>query len=74
MPDLYRGPYQSDDPLAVEKYVADAKDVINKARDGGRKLACFIAEPMLTVPGCIDPPAPGFKSSTRWCERLVDFA
>lgn len=57
MPDLYRGPYQSDDPLAVEKYVADAKDVINKARDGGRKLACFIAEPMLTVPGCIDPPS-----------------
>ncbi|XP_042241512.1 5-phosphohydroxy-L-lysine phospho-lyase-like isoform X2 [Homarus americanus] len=56
MPDLYRGPYQEDDPLAVEKYIADARDMIDKARHYGRKIACFIAEPMLTVPGCIIPP------------------
>ncbi|XP_042855589.1 5-phosphohydroxy-L-lysine phospho-lyase-like isoform X2 [Penaeus japonicus] len=56
MPDLYRGPYQADDPLAVKKYVADARDMIDRIRLNGRKISCFIAEPMLTIPGCIIPP------------------
>ncbi|KAK7067018.1 hypothetical protein SK128_027333 [Halocaridina rubra] len=57
MPDLYRGQYQGDDPQAVDKYLADARDLMEKAQQNGRKIACFIAEPMLTIPGCIIPPS-----------------
>lgn len=65
MPDLYRGPYQEDDPLAVDRYVADAQDLIDKAQLTGRKIACFIAEPMLTVPGCIIPPSTWLQEMYR---------
>lgn len=56
MPDLYRGPHQVDDPFAIDKYLADARELIDRAKQNGRKIACFIAEPMLTIPGCIIPP------------------
>ncbi|XP_045583825.2 5-phosphohydroxy-L-lysine phospho-lyase isoform X1 [Procambarus clarkii] len=56
LPDLYRGQYQSNDPLAVDKYIADAKRVMDSVVQEGKKIACFIAEPMLTIPGCIVPP------------------
>lgn len=56
MPDLYRGPYQGDDPLAIKKYIANTRDMLEKVRLNGRKISCFIAEPMLTIPGCIIPP------------------
>ncbi|XP_068204053.1 5-phosphohydroxy-L-lysine phospho-lyase-like isoform X2 [Palaemon carinicauda] len=57
LPDLYRGTYQSDDPEAVEKYLTDSHEKIGKAQRNGKKIACFIAEPMLTIPGIILPPS-----------------
>lgn len=57
MPDLYRGPYQDDDPLAVDKYIDDVRNILENISLDGKKPACFIAEPMLTVTGCLVPPA-----------------
>ncbi|KAK3876762.1 hypothetical protein Pcinc_018475 [Petrolisthes cinctipes] len=57
MPDLYRGQYQHGDPEAVHKYLSDARQVIESITQSGRKLACFIAEPMLVVPGMVIPSA-----------------
>lgn len=38
MPDLYRGPYQGDDPLAIKKYIANTRDMLEKVRLNGRKV------------------------------------
>jgi len=65
MPDLYRGPYQDDDPNAVEKYIDDARKVIENIKHNGKKLACFIAEPMLTITGCLAPPAKWLQAIYR---------
>lgn len=56
MPDLYRGEHRREDPAAIEKYLAEAREVIHGARQTGRKIACIIVEPMLIIPGCIMPP------------------
>ncbi|XP_064107007.1 5-phosphohydroxy-L-lysine phospho-lyase-like isoform X2 [Macrobrachium nipponense] len=57
LPDLYRGVYQSDDPDAVDKYLTDTHEQLNKVQRNGKKIACFVAEPMLTIPGIIIPPS-----------------
>ncbi|KAG0713984.1 5-phosphohydroxy-L-lysine phospho-lyase [Chionoecetes opilio] len=57
MPDLYRGEHRREDPAATDKYLAQAREVLRGASQAGRKIACFIAEPMLIIPGCIMPPA-----------------
>ncbi|XP_045121103.1 5-phosphohydroxy-L-lysine phospho-lyase-like isoform X1 [Portunus trituberculatus] len=56
MPDLYRGEHRREDPAAIDKYLAEAREVVQGARQAG-KVACFISEPMLIIPGCIMPPS-----------------
>ncbi|XP_076055455.1 5-phosphohydroxy-L-lysine phospho-lyase-like isoform X3 [Oratosquilla oratoria] len=56
MPDLYRGPYRDDDPEAIDKYLTDARQMLEYIESQGRKIACFLCEPFLTVAGCIEPP------------------
>lgn len=56
VPDLYRGEHRREDPAALDKYLAAAREVVLGTRQGGRKIACFISEPMLVIPGCVMPP------------------
>lgn len=39
MPDLYRGQYQRGDPQAVEKYLADAHQIIENISQSGKKVS-----------------------------------
>jgi len=56
MPDPYRGPYTSSDPQAGEKYAKEVHTVICDIEKKGRKLACFLAETILSCGGQIVPP------------------
>ena len=51
MPDLYRGPFGSDDPEAGRKYAADVGDLIRFGTSG--KIAAFIAESIQGVGGTV---------------------
>jgi alanine-glyoxylate transaminase/(R)-3-amino-2-methylpropionate-pyruvate transaminase len=50
-PDLYRGPYGSDDPLAAVRYASDVGDLIRFATPG--RIAAFIAESIQGVGGVV---------------------
>lgn len=41
MPDTFRGAYNDKDPQAGEKFVQDAKTVLERAMKGGRKVYLF---------------------------------
>lgn len=51
MPDLYRGPFGQDDPLAGEKYASDVLDLIRFGTSG--RIAGFIAESIQGVGGTV---------------------
>lgn len=38
VPDLYRGEHRREDPAALDKYLAAAREVVLGARQGGRKV------------------------------------
>ncbi|XP_043213041.1 ethanolamine-phosphate phospho-lyase-like, partial [Amphibalanus amphitrite] len=65
MPDMYRGPHAGKKD-AAELYFQDAKRVIEAAMARGRKIACFLSEPVMTVPGIVIPP-PG------WLRKIHDY-
>lgn len=66
-PNLYRGPYGGDDPLAADKYAADARNVIESATADGRPIGAFIAEALLGSPGAVLPPE-------GWLAQVVGLA
>lgn len=51
MPDVYRGPFGSDDPDAGKKYAADVEDLVRFGTSG--KIAAFIAESIQGVGGTV---------------------
>ena len=51
MPDMYRGAYGKDDPLAGEKYAADVQNIIQFGTSG--KIAAYIAESIQGVGGTV---------------------
>lgn len=51
MPDLYRGPFGSDDPDAGKKYAADVEDLVRFGSSG--RIAAFIAESIQGVGGTV---------------------
>jgi len=57
--DVYRGPFQADDPLAGFKYAGLVLEVIDRLRQQGRAPAGFIAETCPSVGGQIFFP-PGY--------------
>lgn len=58
-PDLYRGPYQYDDPDAGKKYAKDIDRIIELLKLEGKSPAAFICETLLGVGGQIPLP-PGY--------------
>jgi len=58
-PDLYRGPYQYDDPQAGEKYAADVERIIQDLKKENKAPSSFICETLLGVGGQIPLP-PGY--------------
>ncbi|XP_054266707.1 ethanolamine-phosphate phospho-lyase-like isoform X2 [Macrosteles quadrilineatus] len=56
VPDMYRGPYTSDDPEAGEKYFQDAKRVLELVSVNNHEIAGFICEPVMVVHGMVIPP------------------
>ena len=59
IPDVYRGLYRRDDAEVGLKYVAEVERAIERMQRQDRRLAAFIAEPLMSVAGQIVPP-PGF--------------
>ena len=57
LPDVYRGLYRSDDPLAAEKYAQHVVEVIHFLREREVGLSGFIAESLPSVGGQIVFPA-----------------
>lgn len=55
-PDLYRGLYQYDDPLAAIKYAADVQQIIEGLKHTGKSPAAFICETLLGVGGQLPLP------------------
>jgi alanine-glyoxylate transaminase / (R)-3-amino-2-methylpropionate-pyruvate transaminase len=51
MPDLFRGPYGSNDPNAGQKYAADVEELVQFGTSG--KIAAFIAESIQGVGGAV---------------------
>ncbi|MCW1924706.1 aminotransferase class III-fold pyridoxal phosphate-dependent enzyme [Luteolibacter arcticus] len=51
MPDIYRGPFGSDDPDAGKKYAADVEDLVRFGTSG--RIAAFIAESIQGVGGTV---------------------
>jgi 4-aminobutyrate aminotransferase-like enzyme len=53
MPDVYRGPYRAGDPSAGARYARDVARAIERAEAGGRHLAAFVCESLLSCGGQI---------------------
>ncbi|XP_066185182.1 5-phosphohydroxy-L-lysine phospho-lyase isoform X4 [Sylvia atricapilla] len=61
IPDTYRGLYREDHENSVTAYADEVKNVIEHARERGRKIAAFFAESLPSVGGQIIPPAGYFQ-------------
>ncbi|MEE9229395.1 MAG: aminotransferase class III-fold pyridoxal phosphate-dependent enzyme [Acidobacteriota bacterium] len=55
-PDTYRGRYRRDEPRAGELYAADVDAAIASLRAGGRELAMFMFDSILSSSGIMLPP------------------
>ena len=53
MPNLYRGPFKSEDPDAVEKYYHELAQLLNRLDLKNEKLMAFMCEPLLGCGGQI---------------------
>ena len=61
-PDEYRGPYGRDVPDRAQRYAARVRDAFAELRAASITPAAFIAEPILSCAGQIDPP-PGYLAA-----------
>ncbi len=64
-PDVYRGPYRSDDPDAGRRYAADVRRAIERAEAEGRQIAAFFIESMISCGGQVIPPAGYLRRAFR---------
>jgi 4-aminobutyrate aminotransferase-like enzyme len=69
IPDVYRGPYKSNQPGAGEKYARDVQRAINQVKDRNKKLAAFIHEPLMSVAGQIVLPKDYLKQAYRYARE-----
>jgi len=67
--DVYRGPYEADDPLAGEKYAASVAERIQQLQTGGSRLCGYIAESCPSVGGQIIFPAGYLEAVYRHVRR-----
>jgi 4-aminobutyrate aminotransferase-like enzyme len=66
MPDLYRGPYRSDDPQAGGKYAGRVQQAIEQVEQSNKKVAAFICESALSCGGQIIFPDNYLKEAYRY--------
>jgi len=69
IPDVYRGPYKSNEPGAGEKYARDVQRTIKHVKDKNKKLAAFIHEPLMSVAGQIVLPKDYLKQAYRYARE-----
>jgi 4-aminobutyrate aminotransferase-like enzyme len=62
IPDIYRGPYKSNDPDAGKKYAGHIAEIIQKIQDQNKDKASFIGESLLGCGGQIILPAGYLKN------------
>jgi 4-aminobutyrate aminotransferase-like enzyme len=62
LPDVFRGRWKGDDPLAGAKYASAVAEIVDGLTRGGSGIAAFIAESCPSVGGQIVPP-PGYLSA-----------
>ncbi len=55
-PDVYRGPYGSDDPDYIDKYVQRVDDAVDDLADNGHKPAMMIIDSIYDAAGIHTPP------------------
>ncbi|MDJ0793492.1 MAG: aminotransferase class III-fold pyridoxal phosphate-dependent enzyme [Woeseiaceae bacterium] len=55
-PDVYRGPYRSNDPDYIEKYVQLVDDAVDELADNGHKPAMMIIDSIYDAAGIHTPP------------------
>jgi 4-aminobutyrate aminotransferase-like enzyme len=69
IPDVYRGPYKSNEPGVGEKYARDVQRAINQVKDKNKQLAAFIHEPLMSVAGQIVPPKDYLKEAYKYARE-----
>jgi len=57
LPDVYRGPYRRDDPLAATKYAGHVAQLARELAEDGRGVGAFVAETCPSVGGQLVLPA-----------------
>jgi 4-aminobutyrate aminotransferase-like enzyme/Ser/Thr protein kinase RdoA (MazF antagonist) len=66
VPDVYRGPFKSDDPDAGRKYASAVGEIVERLAARGAAPAAFLAETCPSVGGQIVPP-PGYLAAVYAC-------
>lgn len=69
IPDVYRGPYKSNEPRAGEKYARNIQRVIDEMKIKNRKPAAFIHESMMSVAGQIVLPKNYLKQAYQYARK-----
>jgi 4-aminobutyrate aminotransferase-like enzyme/Ser/Thr protein kinase RdoA (MazF antagonist) len=69
IPDVYRGPYKSNEPGAGKKYARDVQRAINQVKDKNKQLAAFIHEPLMSVAGQIVLPKNYLKEAYKYARE-----
>ncbi len=69
MPDVYRGKYRASDPKAGEKYAREISGVIDQINKGGRGIAAFICEPLMSCGGQIVLPKNYLRETFRYVRQ-----
>lgn len=66
IPDVYRGIYRSDDPMAGSKYASHVKEAITKMQASGSNPAAFIFESVISCGGQVELPKNFLKESYQY--------
>jgi 4-aminobutyrate aminotransferase-like enzyme/Ser/Thr protein kinase RdoA (MazF antagonist) len=69
IPDVFRGPYKSNDLNAGEKYALDVQRVMDELKHQNKKPAAFIHEPIMSVAGQIVLPKNYLKQAYRYARE-----
>lgn len=69
IPDVFRGPYKSNDLNAGEKYALDVQRVIDELKLKNKKPAAFIHESLMSVAGQIVLPKNYLKKAYRYARE-----
>jgi 4-aminobutyrate aminotransferase-like enzyme/Ser/Thr protein kinase RdoA (MazF antagonist) len=66
IPDVYRGKYRADDPMAGSKYAAHVQESIENMDRQGRKPAALIFESVISCGGQVELPANFLKEAYQY--------